>query len=523
MSSFARSKYFKGALLAALVTAIPSFAFAAGETVDKRAAADRRPWLGPVPKAHCARGDWTESGLQGQTTPDERYSGDSEGGYNCNLELVGQYQGEGAKSQGGPAYSGDCAYYATNNNPLQQQRGVVVIDASDRQHPRASAFLDTPTMLDPHESLKHNDRRKLIAAVENTGFNTPVPAASAFAIYDVSANCSSPVLQASLYMPGLIGHAGSFSSDGLTFYASHVPEMGMTVIDVSDPTQPTKLGYVDQLVHDVALNKDGTRAYVSHLGHYPAIYPFLVGPNGLVILDVSDYQMRRPNPQYKVISEMYWDDGGGVESLVPVTYNGRPYVLVNDEAGSDAGGIPASCARGLPPYGFGRIIDISDEKNPKLASKLMLEVNDPGNCPVVINDPADTRGSAPEYSGERCNVDRVSDPTMAACAYRDAGLRVFDISDPYRPREIAYYKPPAMRTSFLPGGGTWASGRDRTVDRVAGYARFHKVPASETHGRELEIWFVSDSNGFQIVRFSNGFKALHKDLMEKAFQKDIEN
>jgi hypothetical protein len=58
---------------------------------DRHATGDPLPWIGPVPKAQCSPGDWTESGLQGQTTPDERYSGDSEGGYNCNLELVGQY------------------------------------------------------------------------------------------------------------------------------------------------------------------------------------------------------------------------------------------------------------------------------------------------------------------------------------------------------------------------------------------------------------------------------------------------
>ena len=57
-------------------------------------------------------------------------SGDSEDGYNCNLELVGQFVGEGAKSQGGPAYSDQCAYYDTDNNPLKERRGVVVIDAS---------------------------------------------------------------------------------------------------------------------------------------------------------------------------------------------------------------------------------------------------------------------------------------------------------------------------------------------------------------------------------------------------------
>src|SRR5437870_8091310 len=93
------------------------------DATDKRLKADPIGSMGPVPKAHCGRCDWTESGMQGQTTPWERESGDSEGGYNCNLELVGQYIGEGAKSQGGPAYLDDCAYYDTNNNALQTRRG----------------------------------------------------------------------------------------------------------------------------------------------------------------------------------------------------------------------------------------------------------------------------------------------------------------------------------------------------------------------------------------------------------------
>ena len=131
--------------------------------------ADPIPWTGPVPKADCGRWDWTESGLQGQTTPWERESGDSEGGYNCNLELVGQFQGEGAKSQGGPAYFDHCAYYGTNNNALQQHRGVVVIDASDPGHPRATTYLDDPVMLDPHETPKHNVRRKLLAGAQRMG------------------------------------------------------------------------------------------------------------------------------------------------------------------------------------------------------------------------------------------------------------------------------------------------------------------------------------------------------------------
>jgi hypothetical protein len=100
-----------------------------------------------VPKANCGPGDRTESGLQGETTQEERFSGDSELGYNCNLELVGQQpQGafEGAFSQAGPAYAGECAYYGTDRvTSLQQHLGLTVIDASDPRHPRVSASWTT--------------------------------------------------------------------------------------------------------------------------------------------------------------------------------------------------------------------------------------------------------------------------------------------------------------------------------------------------------------------------------------------
>src|SRR5579859_6577153 len=72
--------------------------------------------MGPASKAQCGPSDRTESGLQGQTTSKERASGDSERGYNCNLELVGQFRGEGAFSQDGPSYFDHCAYVATENN-----------------------------------------------------------------------------------------------------------------------------------------------------------------------------------------------------------------------------------------------------------------------------------------------------------------------------------------------------------------------------------------------------------------------
>jgi hypothetical protein len=79
---------------AVAVVALPSLLLSASIVTandtgvgDKRESADPVPWTGPVPKANCGPGDRTESGLQGQTTPEERFSGDSARGYNCNLEL----------------------------------------------------------------------------------------------------------------------------------------------------------------------------------------------------------------------------------------------------------------------------------------------------------------------------------------------------------------------------------------------------------------------------------------------------
>jgi LVIVD repeat len=507
--------YLKVGFLALFLTLLPLLALGA-ECI---------PWTGPVPKANCDPGDWTESGLQGQTTRDERESGDSEGGYNCNLEFVGQQpQGEfeGTFSQNGPAYSDHCAYHATENHPLQQHPGVVVVDVSDPRHPRVSTYLDdNPAALNPHETLKVNARRKLLAVAERDG--------PGFAVYDLSADCSRPVLKASIQLQGSSGHMGGWSPDGLTYYIGQsFRGIGgfMYIVDVSDPSNPQQLPtwqfLGDGRPHDVNLNADGTRLYAGQpglFGQTPAQSSF--GPNGLVVLDVSDYQFRRPNPQIRVVSTLFWEDGGQAEQMFPFTINGRQHIISTDESGGQGGvgGLPAACARGAPPYGFTQIIDLSDERNPKIVSKLMLEVHDPANCELFLNEPPEAGGGdLLDYSGERCNVDRANNPTMAACGYRNAGLRVFDIRDPYRPKEIAYYKPPAVRTAFLPGSNSWEPGVDRTVDRIAGFPRFVKVPANEKHGRELHIWFTSDDNGFQVVRFSDTFKARHKDLFEDSVE-----
>src|ERR1700730_14653912 len=133
-----------------------------------------------VPKAICGPTDHTESGLQGETTQQERFGGDSITAYNCNLQLVGEepqdtYQG--AYSQDGPAYYDVCAYYGTDHGPTTGQ-GIKVIDASDPQHPQVTANLtDRPAAQNPPETVATNSHPRLLVAGQNGGEN--------FAVYDI--------------------------------------------------------------------------------------------------------------------------------------------------------------------------------------------------------------------------------------------------------------------------------------------------------------------------------------------------
>ena len=515
-----------------------------------------------IPKATCGTTDHTESGLQGETSLQERMSGDSETAYNCNLELVGQesqdvYQG--AYSQDGPAYYDVCAYYG-NDRPATGQ-GIKVIDVSDPQHPVVSAHLtDTPAALNPHETVATNANTRLLVAGQNGGTN--------FAVYDIS-DCRHPVLKSSINLPGSNGHMGAFAADGKTYYLSQNPCCSGTggplyIVDLSDPSNAKQLptwNFVgDGRPHSLNLNPlgfapglgEGTRAYMGQ----GRSWPFADARDGLVITDVSDYQMRRPSPQIRIVSTLFYPDQGTAESMIPVKIKGHPYIVSVDEAGaaSASDGWAGACTRGFSAFGYPQIIDVADETHPKIIAKLRLQVDDPANCEALrLETPPDVPGTAPgtnlpaisgttNYSVEACVADNPDDAKMLACGAQNAGLRVFDVSDPAHPKEIAYWKSGAVRTRVLPASGSWATGVDRTVDKIAHWPRWVVVRKGNGHDKakqndngqgndnnqgngngvgggpgnsaDIQLWTVSDGHGFQVLQFSKSFTAQHKDLFE---------
>jgi LVIVD repeat len=501
------------------------------------------PMNDPVPKAACGHSDHTESGLQGETTVQERLSGDSERAYNCNLELVGQEPEatfDGAFSQDGPAYFGNCAYYGTDNiTSLQKNLGLRVIDASDVKNPKVSTFLtNSAAALAPHESPVVHTGRALLALGQNNGPD--------FAVYDVS-DCAHPVLKGDINMIGSQGHMGNFSPDGMTYYLTQsFRGVGgfLYIVDVSNPSNLRELSpwqYLgDGRPHNLTINAmgtypgapEGTRLYAGQPGeHGEPLSNSSFGPDGLVVEDVSDYQNRLANPQIRTISKLFWNDQGQSETMLPIHINGHRYIVTTDEAGGAGGvdGWQGACTRGMSAFGYPQFIDMTDETNPKIVARLRLEVSLPANCESLrLKTPPDPPGTAPgtnlpaisgtnNYSEERCVFDDPTDARVMACSFQHGGLRVFDIRDPLHAREIAYWKPGATRTKVLPSSGSWAEGSDRTLDKVASWARFviNKKGNGEGADLDVQLWLVSDGHGFQIVRFSQDFLAKNKDLFNR--------
>jgi hypothetical protein len=487
-----------------------------------------------VPKAVCGSQDRPES-VQGEVTLAERFAPGPKAAYRCNLELVGQYVGEGS-SFSSTVYD-HCAYYSTWLSPRLEHPGVTVLDVSDSRNPRASAWLSEPGMLFANESLQADARQKVLVgagAWESTSFY----------VYDLSKDCAHPTLISATALPGTLIHYGRFAPDGKTFYGAiwtgaatpaeyyaspkyrpgDPPPSAVYAIDMSDPAKPKTIGTWTPpdktwMSHSATVSADGGRIYVTMLRE---LDDELKSPNvnGLVILDVSDFQARRPNPQFRVVGTLFWDDSHYAQFATPMTVSGKPYIVFTDAVGSIGAGtwgheadnqIPANaCGSGKPAHGFPRIIDISNPAEPVTVSKLMLEVSDPARCEAVKYDPA----FGYKYGSEVCSPDNDADAHVLACAYFEGGVRVFDIRNPAQPREIAYYKPPAVGNAFRAANpiqtqGMIAGGQKGSTARTADMVI---RPTFHGKGDNLEIWFNSLDNGFQVLRFTDEFKAREKDL-----------
>jgi hypothetical protein len=430
------------------------------------------PPIRPVPRAECGPGSKPEPDIQGRVP-----AGAAADGLHCNMSVISHHGDAGGfkvfdyvDTQGRP-----CAFYDTALvfpvnafNLNSDSLGVAVLDMANPAKPVQTATLTEPAMLSPHESLALNERRGLLAAVSGNPSAYP----GWVSIYDVSKDCRSPELQFSGPIARL-GHESGFSEDGRTFYATGTAYRSITAIDVNDPKKPFVVWQGQSQSHGMTLSDDGNRAY-------------LANPDtrfgDLTILDTSEIQARKPNPHTREISRITWDRISIPQNAIPFTSGGVPYVLEFDEYNAstlDPSGDPDM-------VGAGRIIDISDERNPRIVSHLRLQVNEPEEHKKFQNDPgADgpANGGGQGYAAHYCNIPTRTDPQLVACSFIVSGLRLFDISEITKPKEIAYYVAPAKA-------------KPENQGQASNYAM--SQPAFVPERRE--VWFSDATSGFYALR-----------------------
>ncbi len=435
---------------------------------------------GATPKAECGPGSRPETGMQGRVSREDHDSGRAAEGYTCNTEVVGSYIVPNAIGTVGgfkveryvDSQGHECAYYDTTllypTNIADANAGVNVLDMSDPTNPVLTARLITPAMLSPHESLVVSQEAGVLAAV----MGNPAFYPGIVDVYDLSADCRNPTLRSSALV-GTLGHESGLSPDGKTFFSASPGTPTLTAVDISQPLLPRVLWRSDYTSHGLSISNDGNRAYLAS-----------GNGAGVLILDISEIQARKENPEVREVASISWDNQTIPQNAIPFTRNGKPFLLEIDEYSANGQG--GSVAAHGSVVGAGRIIDISDETHPVVVSDLRLEVHEPENRDAIANDPG-AQLPVQGYAGHYCNIPTRVNPDIAACSMIVSGLRIFDIRDPYNPREIAYFNAPVNpRITPVFEASNWAMSSPSFVPE------------------RKEIWYSDGYSGLYVIRVTNG-------------------
>ncbi len=247
-----------------------------------------------------------------------------------------------------------------------------------------------------------------------------------------------------------------------------------SIIDIEDRQHPREVGrwfMPRQFVAGGASN----RPYASH--HGPA-YPvgercyLAYGGGGMVILDISEPADPR------LVSNLEFGPALSsriaLHTVMPLPRRGL--AVVNTEA------IAELCEE---PYNFAGIVDIADETSPRLISLINYPAPHP-SAPYPNFNKRGGRFGPHNQHHHQGNPHLFQSDQIVYLTWFNAGLRIYDISDPYLPREMGFFLPddPTERRGLLPRTALVTQSEDVLVDN-RGFA------------------YLTDKNhGLHVVRFT---------------------
>ena len=358
--------------------------------------------------------------------------------------------------------------------------GYTILDVTDPSNPTYVDFVEGPDNTLTLQSMVAEG--KLITSLEKPRrgrghVDGPKPDPSkpyeeGAYIWDIETEPTEPTLLGHYETGGDGTHRNFYDGGDYAYMATVADEYEgrhLAVVDVSDPTDPTEVskwwwpgqGPDDSEPADETYYfhgpayVEGDRAYLSY------------GSVGMVVLDVSD----PTDPQF--LSRLNFGDFGswlGCHSAVPIP--GTDLLVANSEA----------ILEGTPlgddgePLNFTVIVDISDDsevgfdgKNqtgPRIVSWVPVPTPEPGLAYDNYHEKPGRFGPHNQHH-YRPNSERLASTDLLFMTYFNAGLRVFDVSDPLAPAEVGYYvpgDPPERIGRPRPGQGLVSTLEDVVVD-----------------------------------------------------------
>jgi hypothetical protein len=175
-------------------------------------------------------------------------------------------------------------------------------------------------------------------------------------------------------------------------------------------------------LHSLSVSNDGSRAY----------FALLTG--GFAVVDVSDFAAGVPSPQRRPITineaRPVWP-GPGAHSAIKLW--GRDWAWVSDEVYGTATGPGHGC-----PWGWARMVDISDPRVPTVEAEYRLPENHASTC-------ADWNPPHTSYSAHNPTLT----PHIAFSTWHSGGFQAVSIQNARRPYQLAEFIPEPLPEVML--------------------------------------------------------------------------
>jgi hypothetical protein len=338
-------------------------------------------------------------------------------------------------------------------------QGWSVLDVTDAAAPRLVRFVDGPANTWTIQVQVAGSR--MITALERIapgwGGDADAPSEEGVLIWDVS-DPESPRRLGRFTTDGGGTHRNYYDGGrylhlavGMAGYVGNI----YVIVDVDDPSAPKEVARWWVPGQWRAGGETGAPAATSlHGGPYiegdRAYLPY--GGAGLVVLDVSD--VAHPKPVSRLPFSPPFQSFIAVHTAIPLPR--RKLVSVNSEA------IKEDCDE---PLGFAGLVDVSDERAPRLASLFPLPAPPPDAPFRNFCERGGRFGPHNQHQSQH-HPSLLDRDDLVFLTYFNAGLRVIDIGDARQPREVGWFVPPdpQVRRGTLPTKLV-AQSEDVLVDR----------------------------------------------------------